>query len=217
MASTTIAVTPGSGDAVTFDGVTLPDGSTTGKAQGVKVLVGGEGDALGWQGGREVDGTTDEAAAWVEQRPHVAETSSTPTISTSAYTAGDAVGSVISITSAAKATGGGVRIDSVTVIDKDAESPEFDLLFFSDSIAAVTDNVAFDPSDADLAKCRGGVQILSTDWSVLTDNAVASLIDVNHTIPVLVGTTLYMVVVIRSADTFTSTSDLTFVVGYTKL
>lgn len=216
MASTTVAVTPGTGADVGFDDVTMPDGSTAASVQAVKQAVGGEGEAS-WVSGRLVDGETDEAAAFVEQRGDVAEAIITPTLTALTYTAGEAMGAVWSISNAAKAAGGGVRIDSLFVIDLDSESADLDVMLFRDSIAAVTDSAVFDPSDADLAKFRGSVSIAAADWKVLNDNAAASKANIGLVIPSLVGTTLYGVLVSRSGDTYTGTGDVTIVVGFTRL
>lgn len=216
MATTTVEVTPGVGAEILFDSVTGP-GSVIGLSQIIKILAGGDGDALGYLGGALVDGTTDEVAVYTRERPDVREYTATLAIDTTAYAAGDQFGELQTITNAAKATGGGLRIDGVTVVDRDGESPEFDILFFNDSIGASTDNSPFDPSDADLLKYRGGVSVLASDWSLFADNAVCNLADVGVTIPTLVGTSLYAVLVIRTADTFTASTDIFIQIAYTRL
>lgn len=217
MTTGTIDVTPGAGEQILFDkGVTGP-GAAQGDLQIIKLALGGDNAYEGYQGGRSVDGTTDVASAWVENRPDVDEYTVTLTIDTSAYIAGDLFGELQTITGAAKAVGGGVRIDGITVVDNDAEAPEFDILFFNDSITAGSDNSPFDPSDADLIKFRGGVSILSADWSTFTDNAVAYLPNLNMIIPALVSADLYFVLVIRTGDTFTAATDIFVQVAYTRL
>lgn len=217
MTTGTIDVTPGTGEQILFDkGVTGP-GAAVGDLQIIKLGLGGDNAYEGYQSGRAVDGTTDEAAAWVEDRPDVDEFTTTLSIDTSLYAAGDLFGELQQITGASKAVGGGVRIDGITVVDKDSEAPEFDILFFNDSITAGTDNAVFAPSDADLIKFRAGVSILAADWSTFSTNSVAYLPNLGMVVPELVSADLYFVVVIRSGETFTAATDIFIQVAYTRL
>lgn len=220
MASTIVGLTPGVGANVGFDQVTLPDGTTSAKVQAIKLVVGGESDAIGWVSGREVDGTTDEATFYVEQRGHHFEFTPTITVTAGAYVDGDNIGGLISVTTANKASGGGVRIDSVTIIDKENTpiKPEMDVLFLKDSISAPTDADPFDPSDTDLAKARHVFRVLDTDYSEFANNAVASLSPVGGLIiPALTATTLYVVLIARAGFTFTGTDNLAMTICGTKL
>jgi hypothetical protein len=217
MAAGSISVTPGIGDEVAFDkGLSLP-GAVFADAQLVKKAVGGDGDFLGYQSGRSVDGTTDEAASFTEDRPDVYEFTSTLTIDTAAYSTGDQIGGLLTITDAAKATGGGVRVDHVTIIDQDAEAPLLDIVFFNDSITAPGNNVAFDLSDTDILKSRGVVPIATGDWTSFVDNAIVCKRDLNLVIPALIATSLYAILVIRTADTFTAATDISVAIAYTRL
>lgn len=191
------------------DNVSIDPGTTTPIATddvaGVHIqvvkLATGEADSA------ERLGDTDKGtyrALWVDPRPSVVRLSATPTISTSAYAAKDAVGGLMTFANAARVAGGSVRIETVQVVDKDQEMKDLDLVLFDRSITAPTDNAVFDPTDAELANVIDVVPI--TAWADFNDNAVCSV--PVGTAAVLNGTDLYGVLVARGTPTYTSTSDL---------
>lgn len=132
--------------------------------------------------------------------------SQTPTISTGAYTAKDAVGG--KLTFAVEGRGSGV-IHTVTVVDDAAQSAELVLVLFNQSFTATADNAAFDPSDADLENCIGKVKILATDYQALNDNAVASVLAVGLPYQTKAGLSLYGQLMCTGTPTYASTGDLT--------
>lgn len=164
------------------------------------------------QGGRDLGGTVG-AAAFVENRPRVIRTQLTPTISTSIYAAGDAVGGLLTFTSTALATGGTAYLESVVLLDKDREAAAgYELWLFDRTFTAMADNAAWDPSDADLLNSLGFIEIVAADgaqtattatlytWGQTTDQGPYPL--------VLNGTSLFGQLVTRGTPTFTTTSDI---------
>lgn len=145
----------------------------------------------------------------------------TPTISTSAYTAGDVLGTVMSFTGAARVSGFGGVITGVQVLDKTAAvRAAMTLLLFPSTITAAADNAAFAPTDADSLLIQGQIEILSTHynttWAGTATNSVAT---VPHNdaasspclmrVPyVCAATTLFGLLVVRGTPTYTSTSDI---------
>ncbi len=131
----------------------------------------------------------------------------TPTISTSAYTAKDAVGGEMEFEDAASSSGGGVRIRGVELVDLAQTRAELELILFKETISAtVTDNAAFDPTDADLALYVATIPISGGHYSDFNDNAVARV-----NCDVLVhptATSVFGVLVARSTPTYGSTSDI---------
>lgn len=217
MTANAIDVTPGSGALIGVDDSTLPGALGATSQQVIKLLGGGETDSVGYASGRLVDGLTDEIAFYVEQRPDLIRHVSTfVTSATPDYTAGDAIGAGGSISSAAKATGGGLIINNLMFVNDATQNFELDVVFFRDSITATTDNAAWAPTEADLLKICGGVTVLSTDWRSYGARSVAALNDINLVVPSLVATTLYYAVVAQGAFNFASTSDLTMVVSATR-
>lgn len=218
MTASSIDVTPGSGAEIGVDDATLPGGSSPSSQQVIKLLGGGSSDAVGYASGRQVDGVTDEMALFVEQRPDlIRHVSSFTTSSTPDYTAGDAIGAGGSITSAAKATGGGLIINNLTFVNDAAQNFDLDVVFFRDSITAPTDNAAWAPSEADLLKACGAFTVLSTDWRSFGTRSIAFLNDINHVIPSLVASTLYYAVIAQGAFNFAGTTDLTMIVSATRV
>lgn len=218
MTASSIDVTPGAGAMVGFDDATLPGAGSATSQQVIKLLGGGTSDAEGYVSGRLVDGETDEIALFVEQRPDLIRHASTfATSATPNYTAGDAIGASGSVSSAAKATGGGLVINNLVFVNDAAQNFELDVVFFRDSITVTTDNTAWAPSEADLLKVCGGATVLSTDWRSYGARSLAVLNDINIVIPSLVATTLYYAVVAQGAFDFASTSDLTMVLSATRV
>jgi hypothetical protein len=138
----------------------------------------------------------------------------TPTINTAIYASGDELGTLQTITNAARFTGGGGFVRSITVLDKtQAQRSAIDVLFFDRSISVAGNNNAFAPSDADMANCLGVVAIATGDyntaWAGTPTNSVATKLVVDFPF-VCSATSLFALAVVRGTPTYTSTSDLIF-------
>lgn len=142
---------------------------------------------------------------------HLVRSQQTPTINTAAYTAGDELGTLMTITSAARYTGGGGMVRSITVLDKtQAQRAALDILFFSASITVAGNNNPFLPSDADMLNFVGLVAIATGDyntaWAGTPTNSVATkLVEMPYTVA---ATSLFALAVTRGTPTYTSTSDI---------
>lgn len=135
----------------------------------------------------------------------------TPVISTSAYASGDVVG-----------TAGYYRVDGtnnqkglitqVNVVDSDGESAPLDFFFFNAAPEGTyTDNAAFALAAADLDKRLGYKSVVASDYAAMGADSMATASPVNIILPPCES--LYIIVVIRDAHTFTATSDLRFDIG----
>lgn len=138
----------------------------------------------------------------------------TPTISTSAYANGDAVGALLTFANALPAAGSGV-LEAVTIVDKASQAAALDLVLFRASITAPTDNAAFDPTDAELADYVGHVVIGGGHYSAFNDNAAAMRRPELHFD--LSGTSLYGVLVARGTPTYAATTDIVVTVQIREL
>lgn len=216
-----VSITAGSGTSIASDDI----GGI--QFQRIKLTVGPDGTNTGDLAGRTVTsslvatGATD-VAAYVDPRVQRQILPINPTVSTTpAYTSGDCLGGLQTISNAARFSGGGGVITSVTVLDKSpSQRAAFDIFFFNGSITATTDNAAFTPTDADTAKCVGVISILTTDYNtafVSAVNSVAFKPDTKtNTLPQAMavpyycsgGTTLYAQLVVRATPTYTSTTDI---------
>jgi hypothetical protein len=131
----------------------------------------------------------------------------TPTISTGIYAAKDAIGGLLTFANAASSSGRPIMVSSASLIDKDQERAEIDLVLFKASIGAPTDNAVFDPTDAELIECVGVIQFNIVDYADFSDNCVAVRYGLGLDID-LDGTDLYGALVARSTPTYTATNDI---------
>lgn len=151
---------------------------------------------------------------WVRPAPVQKRIQATPTISTSpAYTSGDVLGGLQTLTDAANISGGSGVIQSMTVLDKtQAQRAAMDILFFDQTVTVAADNAAVAMSDADMANCIGTISIgpYNTAWPGTPLNSISTLINVG--LPFICNGTanLYAVAVVRGTPTYVSTTDLIF-------
>jgi len=139
--------------------------------------------------------------------------SQTPTVTAGAYSAGDAVGGLLTFANAARVSGGGGAIKDVLLVDDAGQDAELELWLFDRTFTAMADNAAWAPSEADLEHL---VTVISTEdsargWMAAgTPSAieieVARRYDLN-------GTSLFGQLVTRGTPTFAATDDLTVKVG----
>ena len=142
----------------------------------------------------------------------------TPTVSASPdYTAGDAMGGLITFTNFGRRNriyteevGSTGVIHSVTITDLSAQALNIDVVFFdvNPSNTTVTDNATLDIHDTDLLTIVGVVNV--TTWASFSDNAVG--FEGNLGIPFDLGagnSSIYAVLVARDVHNLASTSDLT--------
>ncbi len=147
-------------------------------------------------------------SAAVDPRPPMVRLSSTPSTSTTpAYTAKDAIGSLLTFSNAARTSGGSVAVEAVQIVDKGQQMSAIDLILFDRSITAPTDNAIFNPSDTEATYCVGGFQILGSDYADFSTNSIAALTDL-ELVCTLNGTDLFGVLVARGTPTYTSTTDI---------
>ena len=144
----------------------------------------------------------------------VVEITQTPTITAGAYTAGDALGGLLTFANAVRAAGRGAVITKIVITDKTAQGAQLapiDLVLFNQTFTPTADNAPFDPSNADLANSIGFIDIAATDYSDFANNAVAAKTSgLRMPFPiVLVGTSLFGQMVVRDAPTYAATDDLT--------
>ena len=134
----------------------------------------------------------------------------TPTLDTNAYASGDRVGSIHTITGAGPAGFHGAVLESITVIDKDAQGAALKVHFF-DALPTVAsaDNAAIDLTDAQAAKFIATVSIATGDYLATASNKLA-FTQPTRAIPMCpsaangVKETLYAVVTTTGSPTYTA-------------
>lgn len=156
--------------------------------------------------------TDSQGRTWVRPAPVTVRVSVTPTIDTVAYTSGDVLGGLQTITGAARIAGGSGVIQSIVVLDRSqAQRAAIDIIFFDRSVTVAANNTAIATSDADMANCLGVVSIgpYNTAWPGTPLNSVSTLLNVG--LPyVCNGTDLFAVAVVRATPTY-AVGDLTFI------
>jgi hypothetical protein len=122
------------------------------------------------------------------------------TTATTAYVAGDQVGTQITLANAARLSGGSGTIVGATLIDQSDITGAYDLVIFDSSVTLAADNAAFAISDADSLKIVALVQLAGA--FDLTNNRVAQAY--NLAIPYVCsgGTSLFAALITRAGHTF---------------
>lgn len=145
----------------------------------------------------------------------------TPTLDTNAYTSGDRMGSLVTLSSAFVVAQGRMNILSVNVIDKAKQNAAFEIILFNQQpTIASADNAAIDFTDANADYIVGVIPILTTDYTTAYgSNSQATKMNVNLVVqgaaPAANGVTgkaLYALLVARGAPTYAA-SDLTIKLG----
>lgn len=125
-----------------------------------------------------------------------------PGYNTVAYTAGDQLGTLITIANAARATGGGGWINSILYHDDDNVMGAIDVLFFNDTPTLALNNAAFAITDADARKLLYiGNMTYVTALGAQRYGQLAGL-----SVPYFcTGTSLYVALITRTTPTLTGT------------
>lgn len=85
--------------------------------------------------------------------------SPTGLVDTNAYAANDALTGLITLTGAARKSGGSGRIVKCNLFDGAAQTATYEIFFFDASVTVAAANAAFAISDADMAKCIGSILV----------------------------------------------------------
>lgn len=153
----------------------------------------------------------------------------TPTVSaSSAYTAGDQVGGIQTLSNVYPdfqrgVTGvnvdgwtkypGHVILQSLTIIDAAEQDSSYNLFFFNElPTVASSDNAALNIADTEISKCIGYYNFTTT-YGSSGNFSVGSVANINLMLPQVADFStpnLYIVVSTPDTPTFASTSDLTF-------
>lgn len=138
----------------------------------------------------------------------------TPTLDTSAYTAGDVLFATTSFTGAVRMNDGRSLLQSLVVIDKDDQKPAFDLHFFSSNVTSGAFNGAPSISDSDAGNYLGSVSIAASDYKDLGGVSVATIKNIGLLLEAASGATnVYAFAVVSTTPTHTA-SGLVFRLGY---
>lgn len=131
-----------------------------------------------------------------------------PTLSLTAYAAGDLMGDKNTLTNFLPGSESGT-LRGVVVIDAAKQNAALDVVFFSADPAGTTftDNGAFAPVAADVANAIGHVSIVAGDYSAFSANSVAT--KAGLALALGGAQTLYAALVSRGTPTYVAATDLT--------
>jgi hypothetical protein len=197
-----VAITAGAGTTILTDDCGAP-----GHAQGMKIAYSADGVATFTT--VDANGILVSPGASVKR---IEVDSAGLTTASTAYTAGDQVGTEYTFANAARISGGGGVIAGITVLDKpkvmSGTPASFDFYLFHTSVTGAADNAAFDDSDSDMGNCLAIINFTTGAWISSSSNAVAPQHGLS--IPYTCATTsLFGIMVCRTNHTFFgATSDL---------
>lgn len=199
--------TPGSGESVATDEVTYSGDSA--KVQIVRIV-----DVAGSEGSKTLtEISTTQGLAIVNRRDvqRISVASGGLTTATTAYSAGDQMGTQFTLASAARASGGTGTITGVEVISAADIVGPMDVVFFRASVTLASDNAAFAISDADALNVVGICQLAGA--FDIGNNRTAQQFNLAIPYDCSGGTSLYAGIITRFAHTFfAATTDLQLVV-----
>ena len=137
--------------------------------------------------------------------------SASPVITAGSYSAGDAVGGLITFVNAARVSGGGGVLKQVVLVDDAGQDAEMELWLFNATFTAIADNLAWAPSEADLEKLICVVSTTDGAWRA-AGTPSANVIEVAQRYD-LTGTSMFGQLVTRGTPTFAATDDVTVKIG----
>jgi len=189
-----VAITAGTGTAIATDEVQV-DGNAIGHVQFVKLVDGT------LNGTAAIPGSSDglDVVAHRELK-RVAVTSAGLTIASTAYTAGDQVGTQFTFANAARVSGGSGTIVGVQMISAADIIGAYDIIFTDSSVTLAADNAAYAISDGDALKVVALVQLAGA--FDIGNNRLAQAF--NLAIPFVCSgsSSLFAGLITRSAHTF---------------
>ena len=135
----------------------------------------------------------------------------TPTVTAGAYTAGDAVGGLLTFPLAARTniSEGGSVLVNVLIVDDAGQDAELELWLFNQTFTAIADNAAWAPSEADLENCIGVVSTVGSTWRAAGTPSVIQIECTRRIDLVAGGTSLFGQLVTRGTPTYAAVDDLT--------
>jgi hypothetical protein len=124
-----------------------------------------------------------------------------------AYASGDLIANATAIAAAVRITGGRAILQSLTIIDADAQGVAFSVYFMSTSTSFGTLNGTPDINDANIAAgLLGRVDVVANDYATLSGTKVASLKNIGLVIEVPATTMWFAIVNSTGTPTFAASS-----------
>ena len=136
----------------------------------------------------------------------------TPVITAGAYSAGDAVGGLMTFAGAARSAGKGGVIKDIKILDNGGQDTSLELWCFSGTITPVADNAAWVVGNTDLRKLVAIIPSSAGAWYAAgTPSACVVEVSQRYNLP---STSMYGQLVTRATPTFAGTVDVSVIVGF---
>jgi len=132
----------------------------------------------------------------------------TPTVTAGAYSAKDVVGGLLEFENAASVYRGSGIIRKVTIKNNANVADVLWLNLFNQTPAVIADNGPYDPTDAEMLTCIGSIPIVAADYTLGTDNAVATKLVEFPFVLASGGTSLFAYLSTVATPTYAATTDL---------
>lgn len=124
----------------------------------------------------------------------------TPTITSTPYTAGDALGAVFEVSEAARS--GGI-IDTITVVDLAGQKATVDVVFFhAEPSTKTSDNAAFALAETDANKVLGTIRVADNTYIDLGSDAMATVSNSTIQFGATADGALYGQLIVRGSATY---------------
>lgn len=134
------------------------------------------------------------------------------TVSTSAYSANDAIGGPLAVNIPNAFPVGGV-IRGIRIVDDDNEKAGLTACFFSSRPSTFADNAAFLPTISDVKKLVGSIAVAAGDYVTLNSNAIAWVNQKNIDFTLFEESVLYIYLVAAGTPTYAAATDLSVYVS----
>lgn len=143
----------------------------------------------------------------------------TPECLLTPYVSGDVLGTKMTLANAVRISGGTATLTNIEVIDNAQQNAPIDVLIFSQdpTTGTYTNQVAFAWDDTDMLKNVAGISITAgmyTNYgngSRATTGLLGNVVKASAIAP---GTSLWVILVIRGAASYTAINDLTIKLGF---
>lgn len=129
------------------------------------------------------------------------------TVDTSAYTAGDAVDGLKTLTEALRGADQAGVIEQVVVADQDGQEAALDIFIFDSEVTGGTDNAAYAPLEAELKACLGVISVTAADYAATGNGSVAT-VNPSFSLQLESSQSLFFQVVTRGTPTYAGTDNL---------
>lgn len=122
-------------------------------------------------------------------------TTITPVLDTSAYASGDLIADTITMGTVCDQNAGDIILDSITIVDEDAQGVKLYIIIASASTSMGTINSAPNISDANARNILGYVPVLTTDYITVSGTKIATVRNIGlHLKSAAASRTLYMAI-----------------------